>query len=772
MPPEAHQRVRRLFEEALDCPEGERLPFLKAACSGDTEAFDAVVRLLDAHAAAPQSFLENQPPGLQLIDRYVITGELGRGAMGIVYEATDPRFSRNVAIKVIHPQWLASPDEANLMRERLFREARASGALLHPGIVTIFDVGQEGGLAFIVMERVEGPSIEKILASDDAPDRSRTLDILRQAATALDYAHTNGVAHCDVKPANIMLHRGATVKLTDFGIAKVVSIDLYTRDLYTRAGPAMGTPAYMSPEQIGARAVDGRSDQFSLAVVAYEMLTGSRPFQAESVTALAHMIVDGPRPSARTANPALPAAVDDVFHRAFGNLPEERYSSCAEFVMALETAVKYTFEPASHTAVLSPAAPAPASRTARIPLPYLVGAPAALILALAALFFARSSERVAQVLSPAVIADGQFGSQWQRQLIQTVADGRTTNWPYPWHDISWDGQEGWLGGEIVADGVLDQHGVRHVGTGILLHTTNQGASWTPIDKTLFNSGHGKFPWGPHGDYKWEWREVGPIYALHVYPRPPGGDNEIWVAATTGMYYSEDNGKTWRRSTPRPDDPNHPEIYAHFANLFNIDTFGEIFAVGWQGISRWSSANRVWELQIPTYSYLVNAVFAYSDSPAWDVWAVGQSGIGDSHGTIYHLREPDNAWEAFTATGVELEKGGGGLRDIQLVDSKTGFAVGSQGVIVKGSKSKAGIWSWAGLTPSPATTDLNSIVYADHALWIVGNDGIVLSTKDLGLTWNVSRLKDENGDSPALKRVRSFGHSLWIVGNGVVYKRHL
>jgi len=330
MSPELHQRVRKLFDEALERPEAERVSFLEEACSGNRQVFEEVSRLLGAHVES-QSFLEDRPTHRsERIDRYVIKGELGKGAMGVVYEAVDPWIGRTVAVKVISME-SADPKQVEFMRESLFREARSAGVLSHPGIVTIFDVGQENDAAFIAMERVEGPTLEYLLRSGRIANSTVALDILRQAAAALDYAHQNGVVHRDVKPANIMIHKGTTVKIADFGIAKVA-----TAQFHTRTGTVLGTPSYMSPDQIEMRPVDGRSDQFSLAVVAYEMLTGVRPFQEESLPPLLHAILYGKRPSACAANPALPAGVDAVLERALRRFPDERYPTCSEFVAALD----------------------------------------------------------------------------------------------------------------------------------------------------------------------------------------------------------------------------------------------------------------------------------------------------------------------------------------------------------------------------------------------------------------------------------------------------
>jgi len=330
MAPELHQRVRQLFDEAMERPEAERNAFVENAAAGDANLLKAVERLLRARSAS-ESFLEPTLLDTGRIGRYLIRGELGRGAMGIVYDAVDPMIGRRVAVKVISLKAGTDATQAEFMRERLFREARSAGRLFHPGIVVIFDVGLHGDSAFITMERVEGQTLQQLLASGGALDPRVALSILKQTAAALDYAHQLGVVHRDIKPANIMLHDDVTVKVTDFGIAKLMS----TQNA-TVTGLLMGTPSYMSPEQIEARLVDGQSDQFSLAVLAYELLTGVRPFEAEAMPTLAHLIVYGPRPSAHAANSALPKELDRVLERALSRSPGGRFSRCTEFTATLE----------------------------------------------------------------------------------------------------------------------------------------------------------------------------------------------------------------------------------------------------------------------------------------------------------------------------------------------------------------------------------------------------------------------------------------------------
>jgi len=399
MSPELHQRVRKLFDEAIEKPEGQRLAFLKAACTNDLETYQGVVRLLESMTSGG-TLLQSPTRPLERMGRYLLSGELGRGAMGVVYEAMDPLIGRSVAVKIINLQFHAGSKEAEFMRDRLFREARAAGRLFHPGIVVILDVGQDGDTAFIAMERVDGPTLEKTLASGRRLKVDESLDILRQTAAALDYAHQNSVVHRDVKPANIMLHKGTTVKVADFGIAKSMSTEHGTV-----AGMIMGTPSYMSPEQIEAQPVDGRSDQFSLAVVAYELLSGNRPFKGDSLATLAHTIVYGDRPSIRRANPSLPPALDEVLHRGLARNPGQRYESCTQFVAALEHALAQVGDPellvetrivalAQELSVQEPVAavapPIPKKRRSKT-LWYVAAAGAALIILDVGLFYYRAA---------------------------------------------------------------------------------------------------------------------------------------------------------------------------------------------------------------------------------------------------------------------------------------------------------------------------------------------------------------------------------------------
>jgi len=267
------------------------------------------------------------------IGRYRIVKEIGRGAMGVVYLATDPTIGRSVAIKTVRLREIDNPQQREKLRERLFREARSAGVLSHPNIVTIYDMAEEDGLAYIAMEYVDGPTLDDIMASGKPVDSTKFFSILRQTALAIDYAHTKGIVHRDIKPANIMLGRDGNVKVTDFGIAKINT----AAESFTVTGTLVGTPNYMSPEQVQGVDVTGRSDQFSLAVIAYEILTGERPFPGEQLSTVVYKIVAEEPVSPQRLNHTLGPYIDGVLRKGLSKKPENRYRTCAEFVGSLET---------------------------------------------------------------------------------------------------------------------------------------------------------------------------------------------------------------------------------------------------------------------------------------------------------------------------------------------------------------------------------------------------------------------------------------------------
>ena len=262
------------------------------------------------------------------IGRYEILAELGRGAMGVVYKARDPKIGRTIAIKTIKLADKAAASETDKLRERLFREAQSAGRLSHPGIVTIYDVDEEAGMAYITMEFVEGKTLETLMESHLASDFEFIADLVSQTGAALDYAHSKEIVHRDIKPANIMVTPDGGIKITDFGIARISSSKL------TQTGTVMGTPSYMSPEQVRSDPIDGRSDQFSLAVICYELVTGEKPFTGESLTSVMFKIVSAEAIAPSELNPRVSEELGAVILRALSKDAAERYTSCRAFAEA------------------------------------------------------------------------------------------------------------------------------------------------------------------------------------------------------------------------------------------------------------------------------------------------------------------------------------------------------------------------------------------------------------------------------------------------------
>ncbi|MBV8475844.1 MAG: serine/threonine protein kinase, partial [Acidobacteria bacterium] len=259
------------------------------------------------------------------VGRYELLDELGRGAMGVVYKARDPKIDRLVAIKTISI-FAHTPEEDHGFRERLFTEAKAAGRLSHPGIVTIYDVGEDPETLnpYIVMEYVAGDSLEKQVAqSAERFPLDRTLALTEQLAEALDYAHSQGIVHRDIKPANILLPESGPPKIADFGIAKLNLGHSALRQ-------AVGTPAFMSPEQLNGDPVDGRSDLFSLGVVLYTLLTGYRPFQGNSAMTVSFKVVNRNPLPATTFDSTFPPELDYVISRAMAKDPAQRYPTGRE----------------------------------------------------------------------------------------------------------------------------------------------------------------------------------------------------------------------------------------------------------------------------------------------------------------------------------------------------------------------------------------------------------------------------------------------------------
>jgi predicted Ser/Thr protein kinase len=265
------------------------------------------------------------------LGRYQLEREIGRGAMGVVYLGRDTAINRMVAIKAIPLAAEFSDAELVEARARFFREAETAGRLNHPNIVTIYDVGEERGLAYIAMEYLKGRHLSDYAKSNNLLEPRKVLEIIGRTADALGFAHKQQVVHRDIKPANLMYDPSSDIlKITDFGIARLSGAGS------TRTGIVLGTPSFMSPEQLEGRTVTGHSDLFSLGVSLFQLLTGQLPFTADSMTGLMQQIAEAPHPPLRAFRPDLPACVESVIDRALAKNPEARYDSGAQMAAALE----------------------------------------------------------------------------------------------------------------------------------------------------------------------------------------------------------------------------------------------------------------------------------------------------------------------------------------------------------------------------------------------------------------------------------------------------
>ncbi|MEE8483508.1 MAG: serine/threonine-protein kinase, partial [Nitrospinota bacterium] len=258
------------------------------------------------------------------LGRFEVTEELGRGAMGVVYKATDPKIQRAVALKVINFQQAVSGGDQLQARERFLVEARATGQLSHPNILTIYDVGEEGDLAYIAMEYLEGGDLQDMIDGSKFEDYDQIYDIVRQIADGLDSAHEKGIIHRDIKPANIMMLKGRIPKIADFGLARLADSNL------TATGTVLGTPNYMAPEQIQGRKIDGRADLFALGALFYEMLTGEKPFGGETLTSVIYRVVNEEPIPPRQLTMDVPPAMDQFMKKALAKDPNERFQSAKE----------------------------------------------------------------------------------------------------------------------------------------------------------------------------------------------------------------------------------------------------------------------------------------------------------------------------------------------------------------------------------------------------------------------------------------------------------
>ncbi|MDX8384895.1 MAG: serine/threonine-protein kinase [Gallionella sp.] len=259
------------------------------------------------------------------LGRYEVLGELGQGAMGVVYKARDPLIDRIVAIKTINLG--LALDEKEEYEERFYQEAKAAGRLNHPNIVTIYDVGRSGDVAYIAMEFLEGRELRDIMNDEGGLlPVNQVVDVAAQVARGLDYAHEHDIVHRDVKPSNIMVIRDGHAKITDFGIARMASAAVRTQ-----TGMVLGSPKYMSPEQVMGKALDERSDIFSLGVMLYEMLTGQTPFKGENVNAIMYQTLNAIPAMPSVLNPSVPEMINFIVAKALAKSVDDRYQKAKEF---------------------------------------------------------------------------------------------------------------------------------------------------------------------------------------------------------------------------------------------------------------------------------------------------------------------------------------------------------------------------------------------------------------------------------------------------------
>src|SRR5687767_3609043 len=281
------------------------------------------------------------------LGRYVIESEIGRGAMGVVFKATDSVLQRVVAVKTVN--MALEREHADKYEARFYQEARAAGGLNHPNIVTVYDAGKAGDVVYMAMEYIQGVELRTLLTEGQPMALNRALAIAAQVAEGLGYAHQAGVVHRDIKPANIMVTADGPVKITDFGIARMrASADL------TQTGVMLGSPKYMSPEQVIGKRADHRSDIFSLGVILYEMLSGNAPFSGENVTALMYQIVNFAPPAPSAVNPAVPELLNFIVAKMLAKPLEERYQNAQELANDLRNCERQISTPTAITQPLRP----------------------------------------------------------------------------------------------------------------------------------------------------------------------------------------------------------------------------------------------------------------------------------------------------------------------------------------------------------------------------------------------------------------------------------
>jgi serine/threonine-protein kinase len=270
---------------------------------------------------------------VKTIGRYEIMNKLGQGSMGVVYLGRDPYINRNVSIKVSRPAADVGGEKANRYRERFFVEAQSAGRLMHPNIVAIYDAGMHKDFCYITMEYIDGPPLEKFCRKDKLLPVSKVIEVLIAACKALDYAHRKGVVHRDIKPSNVMFAKAGGVKITDFGVARIKSEQTISKGI-------VGSPSYMSPEQVKEAPVEDKSDIFSLGCVMYEMLTGQKAFSGDNYFSIMYKIINEDPQPMHEIRPKIPKIMVRIAGKALAKDPNRRYQSCMDFAYDLSVALR------------------------------------------------------------------------------------------------------------------------------------------------------------------------------------------------------------------------------------------------------------------------------------------------------------------------------------------------------------------------------------------------------------------------------------------------
>ncbi len=281
------------------------------------------------------------------LGRYEIEGVLGQGAMGIVYKGVDPKIGRVVALKTLKAGADLPPDQLEEFRNRFSREAQSAGRLTHPNIVTIYDVGDDEGVSFIAMEFIKGKPLDDLIAQKQPLSVDEIVRIMIDICNGLGYAHKNGIIHRDIKPANIILTDDGVAKIMDFGIAKIVSTSA------TQTGMIVGTPSYMSPEQITGRPVDARTDIFSLGAVFYELLTHEKAFPGDNITTVMYRVVNENPAPVSVVNMGIPTQFNPIIQKAMSKNPNDRYADTESFARDIQSYQSLNMQSTSGTAVLN-----------------------------------------------------------------------------------------------------------------------------------------------------------------------------------------------------------------------------------------------------------------------------------------------------------------------------------------------------------------------------------------------------------------------------------